>query len=92
MTIHQNGASAARPAITHFFCPCEIEPISQRVEQGDAWLDIELPILAINIESDGGFFRAKDTAFLRDRLLETNRGKQARRHRSNPDAFEESPA
>ena len=92
MTIHQNGASAARAAITNFFCAGEIETVPQRVEQSNAWLDIELPVLAVNFESDGDFFRAKDPAFLRPRFLETNRGKQARRHCSHPDAFEESPA
>jgi hypothetical protein len=32
MTIHQNGASATRTAITNFFCAGEIETIPQCVE------------------------------------------------------------
>src|SRR5262249_29060298 len=90
MAIDDHCASAARAAVANFFCPGQVEPVAERIEQGDARLDVEAPVLAVDLEADWDFAGAGKPRLSARRRFERSRGKQTRRDRAHADAFKES--
>ena len=90
LAVHQHGAGAAGAAVADLLAPGEVEPVAQRIEQGDARFDVELAVLSVDFESDGDFAGTDNTSFSGEGFLQTDRREQARRHRPDAESFEEA--
>src|SRR5690242_8957581 len=90
MAIHKDRAGTARATVANLFATGEIEPVAQRIQQGDTRFGVEFARLAVDPEAQGDLTRARDASLGGKGVLQTARGKQTGGHRTYADPFEEA--
>ncbi len=62
LAVHDDGAGAAGCPVADFLCAGQLQVIAQRVDQGDARLDVQVVGLAVDLERDWHGSRSGDVA------------------------------